>query len=239
MAPRRTDVQIVIDMLRQQPSNQASPRRLAELLGWDLTNVQRVTSKANQDGGDAIHIGRGGVIQHRGTERAANGLYSDIARIIADYWGPRALGLRNITPIHTARGGSRGEGVWTHPDLVVAADPKRRNGQSEPRRLHAIEVETKAGFDLRSVYQAHAQGRGADYSWVFGSKKPEVSPKDWERVVWTAKDLGVGLVTFAQPGSFGTWITHGEAAHQEPTPDERAQFIERAVGKTLQAEHGL
>ena len=107
--------------------------------------------------GLAVFHPKGGVIKHRGSERGVSaGIYADVARVIATYWGPRELGLRNIDVIGTARSGTRGGGVWTHPDLVVAADPPRRTSQNEPRRLHALEVETADGFDIRSVTNSEA-----------------------------------------------------------------------------------
>ena len=99
-----------------------------------------------------------------------------------------------------ARGGSRGWGTWTHPDLVVSADPRRRRSRSEPPRLHAIEVETAEGFDLKSVYQAHAQGRGANYCWVIGAFAAGVTDYEWDRALWTAKELGVGIVELRDLG---------------------------------------
>jgi hypothetical protein len=237
---RRTDPQILIDKLEEQPSNQASPRRLAELLEWDIEKVHKVVTRATADRAFGVQVGRGGVVQYRGRERmSSNGLYADVARVIASYWGPRELRLRNISTMITAQSGRRGSGVWTHPDLVVAADPARRASQDEPRRTHAIEVETADGFDLRSVYQAHAQGRGADYSWVFGNKDPGVDPPDWDRVCWTADELGVGLVTFDRPGAYGTWQTHLTARHNEPDRDERESFLNLVLGDALRMEHDM
>lgn len=231
---RRTDLELLIDTLKSQPGEQASPPRLAGLLGWDPDKVRKVASKGNDSPSVPVFIAKGGVIKHRGSERGASvGIYTDVARIIRTYWGPREMGLRNIDVIETSRSGTRGGGVWTHPDLVVAADPARRKSQDEPRRLHAIEVETAAGFDLRSIYQAHAQGRDADYSWVFGSKAPGVESSDWDRVLWTAKQLGVGLVTFAKPHAFGTWTTHQKAEHKEPALDERELFLDRTMSPSL------
>ena len=113
--------------------------------------------------------------------------------------------------------------------------PQARVQLNSRRRLHAIEVETTEGFDLRSVYQAHAQGRDAHYSWVFGNKAPGVEKSDWSRVLWTAEELGVGLVTFTKPHAYGTWTTHRKADHKEPTLDEREMFLERTMSTTARA----
>jgi hypothetical protein len=227
---RRTELQLLIDALKAHPGEQASPRRLGEWLGWETDKVRRVADKANADPSTPLFIGKGGVIKHRGSERgAAVGIYADVAHVIETSWGPKEMGLRDIHTIGTARSGRRNGGVWTHPDLVIAANPPRRKSPDEPRRLHAIEIETADGFDLRSVYQAHAQGRGANYSWVFGCKTPKVEKADWERILWTVEELGIGLVTFTKPHVYSTWVTHRRASFKESTQDERRAFLERTM----------
>lgn len=237
---KHTDLERLTDILKSQPGHQASVQRVGGLLGWEIEKVQRVATRGNDDATVPVFVARGGVLKYRGSEVGASvGLYGDAARIIRQYWGERALRLRNIDVIVTAHSGRRGAGVWTHPDLVIAADPARRDSADEPRRLHAVEVETAAGFDVRSVYQAHAQGRGADYAWVFGNKAPGVDPVDWERVTWTAASLGVGLVTFEKPHSYQTWTTHLKAARQQPSAKDRDTFIGQALGEHNRKQLGL
>lgn len=237
---RRTDLQLLTDMLKTQADEQASPARLAGLLGWEVEKVKRVAAKGDSTPSTPIFIAKGGVIKHRGSERGASvGIYADVSRVITSYWGERVAGLRNIDVISTARSGTRRDGVWTHPDLVIAADPRRRKSATEPRRLHAVEVETADGFDLKSVYQAHAQGRDADYSWVFGNTEPGVEKADWDRVLWTAQELGVGLVTFDKPHVYGTWKTHVMAVHKEPSRDEQSAFLDRVMSRSTRELHGL
>jgi len=237
---RRTDVAILVDLLRTVPRNQSSRRRIAALVGWSEAKADRVVDRAISDPSAQVFVGRGGVIKYRGSESGADvGLYADVARVIRSYWGERYAGLRNISVLHTARSGKRRAGVWTHPDLVIAADPRRRDSRHEERRLHAVEVETASGFDIRSIYQAHAQGRGADYSWVFGSLDPGVSDDHWGRMLWTAEDLGIGLVLFEKPGSITTWDTVIPAQRRRVTAAEREDFIQLAIGEVLRDAHGL
>jgi len=237
---RRTNVEILVDTLKRIDGNQASERRLAELTGWSSDKVRRIVQAAATDRIVEIQIGRGGVVQFRGSEVvSANGLYSDVARVVERYWGPQQLGLRNILTVETSRAGRRGQGVWSHPDLVLLADPRRRSSLDELPRTHSIEVEIKAGFDLRSVYQAHAQGRGADYSWVFGNKTPGVERSDWERIYSTAEELGVGLVTFDRAGSWTTWRHYLDARHRKPKATDREEFLDLALGAKLRQAHGV
>ena len=227
---RRTDLQLMIDELSGLEGSQATIRKLAGLLNWDVDKVRKVAERGNADPALPIYVAKASVVKYRGAERGSSvGIYSDVMKVLVNRFGPEKMGYRDIDVFDTSRSGKRGTGVWTHPDLVMVANPRRRSSASEVRRVHAIEVETEDGFDLKSVYQAHAQGRGANYSWVFGSKQPFVSKGDWDRVKWTAEDLGVGLVTFEKPHLMSTWTVHFEPEFRETTSVERAGFLEQTV----------
>ena len=77
-------------------------------------------------------------------------------------------------------------------------------------------METAEGFTIKSIYQAHAQGRGANYCWVIGAFTPGITDHERDRVLWTAKELGVGVVEFERPGAYGTWRTHLHAEFKHP-----------------------
>lgn len=227
---RRTDLQLMIDELAGLDGSQATIRKLAGLLKWDAEKVRRVAEKGSSDPTLPVFIAKASVVKFRGSEiGSAVGIYADVAKVIINRFGPERMGYRDIDVVDSAKSGKRGSGVWTHPDLVMAAYPRRRSSADEPRRLHAIEVETADGFDLKSVYQAHAQGRGANYSWVFGSKRPGVSKGDWARVLWTANELKVGLVTFEKPHLMSTWTKHFDPVFRETTLEDRADFLKQTV----------
>ena len=230
---RRTEVEMMVDVLAGLEGSQATVKVLAGLLGWDPEKTNRVAKKASADLGLPVSIAKGSVVKYRGREHGSSvGIYADVSKVLVKRFGPEKMGYRDTEVFDTSRSGKRGAGVWTHPDLVMVANPKRRSSADEPRRLHAIEVETEDGFDLRSVYQAHAQGRGANYSWVFGSKQPTVSKSDWDRVLWTAHKLGVGLVTFVKPHLMSTWTIHVQPDFAEVSPDERTAFLTQTMNRT-------
>lgn len=221
--PRRTFAQIVCDWLDQQELQQASPRRIAEGLGWDEAKVLRVVNST-----DAPELqlsrGRGGVVQCRRSERfGRTGIYNDVGRVLRDYWADRR-GLRDIEIHTTARSGRRLGGAWVHPDLVMLANPRRRRSASDPRDIYSLEVETAGGFDIKSVYQAHAAGRGATYSWVVFSRTDK-NASQWERIDWAARQLGIGMIEFGKPGSFTTWKVLLEADRRTGDPEDRENFI--------------
>ncbi|MFZ4434424.1 MAG: hypothetical protein ACOYOQ_14625 [Microthrixaceae bacterium] len=76
--------------------------------------------------------------------------------------------------------------------------------------LHTFEVEPEDGFDIRSAYQAHAHGWGADFSWVIfdrGGRSDRWDPSSEanSRTVEVARLLGIGLVSFHKPSVESSW----------------------------------
>lgn len=236
---RRSDLDLLRGVLQAAPRHRLSRKRVLESLSWTDEKLKRVIERAQDDDSFRIFVGKGGVIQsHDGERGATSGLYGDVARVIESHWGARQGRMRNAQVLVTASAGKRGQGRWRHPDLVIVADPLRRRSQSDSRLYHAVEVETWKGFSIVSVYQAHAQGFGADFSWVFGNRQPESLSDSWERVLDTARFLGVGVVTFDRPGAFGTYQTHLMAVQRTwrsaaKRTNERKEFRDVALGTRL------
>ena len=236
---RRSDVDVLIDYLIDRQRHSASRSAVMEHLGWAPDKLLRAVERGRGEG-LSFGRGRGGTVMYRGTERgSSNGLYGDVARVAEQYLARQKLGFRNIEVLYTSKAGRRGSGAWTHPDLVIVADPRKRDPGERQRRLTAIEVETKAGFDLKSVYQAHAQGFGANHTWVIGRHHPDEGVAHWRRVERTARELNVGLVTFDRPGVTSTWVIWHVAPRLRPTAEEREEFLETALGPRLRQKIGL
>ena len=229
---RQSFLQQVVNVLLNEPNNRLSVRRLAAALNWDEDKVNRVVDKAMQDSAIPLDRRPGRVIQYSGLEnRAAPGIYHDVQHIITKYWAP-SRGLRapsrdlkfpdvRITATH----GKQLDGVWSHPDLAMIALPKRRHSVDDPPDLYSIEVEVYTGFDIRSVYQAHAQGLGANESWVFFATSSEATPH-MERIERAARTLGIGLVQFGRSGTWGTYETLIEAERRKKVdPEDRKTFL--------------
>jgi len=159
--------------------------------------------------------------------RSENGLYNTIRHKIEVGWG-RKQGMRFVETFDTSRAGRRGYGSWSHPDLVVAAHPRRRATADSVKLLHSFEIERMGCFTIESVYQAHAQGFGADYSWVAAHVGTELT--DEVRIRRAAKHLGIGLIEIRNPANLGTWATL-PAARRKPTLAERAEFLGVAMGQ--------
>lgn len=231
---RRTDIEIMIDLLQLHGGNWGSEQRvIATLVGEHRWTEQRARSAVTRalatDG--RVQRGRGGTIRFSGTDAA---LYIDVARCLEDYWGPRR-GLRNCRArVCNKSHGAKGSGRWVYPDVVLLADPKRRASRTDPLEIHAIEVEQRAGFSIQSVYQAYEQGRGANYSWVLFVGRAQPGEERWDRIIRAAADLGVGLVAMERPHVVGSWSEcHPAKRRKEVEPGHRDLLL-RATGITLE-----
>lgn len=116
------------------------------------------------------------------------------------------------------------------PATSPSASTIRLSG-NDPKDLHALEVERESGFDIRSVYQAHEQARGAHFAWVFA----HAVDAD-QRIRIAANDLGVGVVVFSNPNSAGTYRMI-EQARLRDDPD-LAAFMSRCFPKGCELLNG-
>ena len=222
---RRTHVELLCDAIQRSGVARPSPDQVRLALGWDEIKFTRALQRAVDDPHCGVSWGSGRrYLRYDGSERfKANGIYTDVARVIRDYWGPRQ-GFREIEMRGTSNRHGENGSVWTTPDLVMACFPARRESPEEGKRLHAIEVETAGGFDIRSVYQAHAQGHGADYSWVMF--KESAPHPDWRRIDRLASELGIGLVSFVRSHASTTWTTRRRPERRRPSRPDATRFSE-------------
>lgn len=222
------------DELARRSPQRATPQQLAESLGWDSDLVKRVVDRAEQDPGSSIRRGRGGVVKFTGTERGDSLLYTEVSRILRDYWAPRG-GLRPPAPefsvveiVDTAQSGHRDGFDWVHPDRVMRALPARRTDPKLGPDIHTFEIERPNGCRIASVFQAFVQGRGSDFSWLICHRNDLGTGAQCDRMFWALKRTDVGLITYTQPGSWTTWEQQRKAGRRQYTRSERADFCRLA-----------
>lgn len=217
----------LVRFLKYQPYNRASRSKvIAALRETGLTEEQaeRTIERALEDPNSAVTSGRGGHLTYWGIEIGKTvGLYDAVGRVFSEYFGPRELGLRFAQPVSPLR--SPGGGEWTLPDLVVFAHPRRKRTADALKQIHSLEIEQTDGFGVQSVYQAYEQSRGADYAWAFAHLRPR--KKLDPRIVASASEQGVGLVTFTKPDAFGSYRLQSAADRRDVTANERRGFLER------------
>lgn len=222
---RATDIELVIRYLMQMKAGEwigtqaQLVRRLTET-GWLQDRAERaVVRTINEDCG--LHVGRGGTLKFSNADVA---LYSQVAQQLERWQPMKGWRVDEVLDVH-AKKGLRGQGKWQYPDLLVLADPRRRLSPDDPLEMHSIEVERRSGFSVQSVYQAHEQGRGANYSWVMFAAS-DADSDDWkavcsrlpsgrnpvvtgrtqnERILRAAIEVGIGLVLMRTPHARSTW----------------------------------
>lgn len=232
---RRTNPQILKEFLEAWPSQRISMAKLQieleALRGWPGDKVVRVVEIASRDPRNCISRGKGGTIEFTGSERSSEPLlYRHVARVLSTSWATE-IRLKDPTPHFTAHGGHRGAMDWLHPDIVVTGRGRRGSGSDNGTRWHSFEVERPGGFHLNSIFQAFVQGRGSDFSWVVLSDE-DVEREDYqERVLWSARQVGVGLITYGRPRAYSTWWHMLKAKPRAYTEVERENFKNYAIGE--------
>lgn len=209
------DREIIADWVKHTDTCTSTDERISAALviehpSFTVEKVKRVVDAADADPGFPLHRYKGGSVLYTGND--ADGLYRTVTRVSKAFFR-EAVGLRDIEIVESSHGGTKHSGAWVHPDLVMRAYPKKRASRSDPYDLHAIEVEHATGFDLRSVYQAFEQARGADFAWVvfnLGS----TTDSAMKRIEQVAIETGVGLIRFEKPTVRATWSMVVEAKRQ-------------------------
>lgn len=237
---RRTDVEKLCEAISQHPLQQAGLVALRTELEWPPEKLTRVIAKGLADPSCQLFMVRGGrSIRFRGSEARGGingvGIYYDVSRIIEQRWAPKRH-CREIVMHSTERARQRSGHRWSCPDLVMECHPGRKSSPDASKLIHAFEIESAGGFGIQSVYQAHAHGRGADFSWVVfqrGQDRENRDHPDWDRIVWAAMELGVGLIGFSNSNSLATWHVNREAKRRASTRVERQAFRESVLGRTF------
>lgn len=220
----QTDEGKFIRELREMGSNKASFATLAERLGgkWTPELVRAKAEELDRKDSSAVFVVKGGV-QYLGVENCVDpGLYKAVERGIKSRWA-RSEAIPRPVVERTFRLSSK-LGPWTRPDLVISS--QRIIGGVSLTQHHALEVEQHAGFDIKSVYQAFEQGRGAEFSWVLFTG-PLKSGDEWTRIMRAAKELKVGLVHMPKATVPSGWKTKLRSRPSHPKPASANEFRDR------------
>jgi len=229
---RVSDLRRLKRYLKEQ-GGKAACTAIVKEFGWSDDKLARLIDDSDSCLKRA-HYGRIPGIALIGSERGQRGgvpLYRDVRRVLATTWA-RNQGWQSAIAIDTALNGKARTGVWSRPDCVLAWYPARRRSLDEPPTLSSYEIEAPGKFDLRSVYEAHAHGFGADFSWVVffrptASSKAGLPHPDWSRITAAAKTCGIGLLSVTNSGNAATWQI--ERAADRRADGDREEFVRRAL----------
>jgi hypothetical protein len=228
----RTDIDRLLRFVQAQDDGRATYEAIKGKFSWSDEKLGRLVTES--DGRlRPVRWGRSRGLAQTGLERGRRGtvhLYSDVCRVLASTWAKKC-GWQAAVALDTSLNGRARTGSWSRPDCVLVWYPARRTRLDDLPTVSTYEIEAPKRFDIQSVYEAHAQGYGADFSWVVFHRPAAPLPNgphvDWNRIRWAASATGVGLISYTNPGNAATWQIEADAPRRHDA--DRAEFLKRAV----------
>lgn len=153
-------------------------------------------------------------------------LYQPMTDVLRGPWAKDNRFRNQIVEV-TARQGRRNTGgVWTRPDVVVAA--LRVFSYLPVRYLDIItfEVKPRWALNVTGVYEALAHRRAAtqSYLWMHCPNPGEVTEL-LDRIVAEAERHGIGVIVASDPSKYETWDQRCDPLRVEPDPEILNEFI--------------
>lgn len=232
-------------------------RRLrVERLNWDNDLYLAVRKRLVDSGMLVIGRGRGGSLRRTLNdegpvhEEVARGeaefpeapvpfpdeasLYDSMLRVIRDRWIMEQPFDQYLVE-RTDRGGRRPDGVWTRPDITVAAMTSYTFVPGRHFDIVTFEVKHHSGLNVTAVYEALAHRRSASRAYVLVYIPDELldtfeSPMLTE-ITDEAARHGIGLIVAGDPADFDTWDVREEPTRIAPDPARMNTFIRNQLSE--------
>lgn len=143
---------------------------------------------------------------------------------------------RFISQITASQGRRSTGGRWTRPDITLVA--VRSYSFTPGKRLEVITFELKPNLDsaLEGVFEALAHSAFAHRSYLAVDVSSYGDNLEDERIVQECSRLGIGYITFENPGDYETFDIVTPAKLNEPDPYEVDTFIKTQISSANQDE---
>lgn len=192
-----------------------SKQRLHAAIDWDNAHRSNRAHLQRERGGRSIRI-------VENDERVAHGrgAKAEVVRRIAGQsarvrhiFGKGDDSADWLEVAETGKSAAPERGSNARPDITVGSYLRPT---SRRPLIHNIEFQGESRgrntFSSSDIAQAYTSGRGADFSWVMIHKSARLTKShkryvDWERAIWFAKTLGVGIILYDSPQNVATWNT--------------------------------
>lgn len=256
------EIGILEEELREklrQAGGSSGNKSLREDLGWE-EDLYLAVRKRLLDGGEvALGRGRGGSVRllESDAETAPctstlavsnsisekypreSDLYDPLVRTIRERWIADQPFDRIIAE-RTDQGGRRADGLWSRPDITIAALTSYTYVPGRHFDLVTFEVKNWTGLTVTAVYEALAHRRAATRSYVIG-----FVPAEFERdkvddkigdILEECTRHGIGFISVGDPLDYDTWETREEAVHVSPDPARMNAFIRSQLSEGTRDE---
>jgi len=161
-------------------------------------------------------------------------LYQPVANVLRKE-RVRDSRFRNHIVEITARAGRRDTGgIWTRPDIVVAALRVFPHAPGKYFDLITFELKPLSGINVTAVFEALAHQRAATQAYVWlhvpdEAAQDEAVSSALERIEDEARRHGVGLIVAEHPASYESWEIKLRATRYEPDPEFLNEFIAQQI----------
>jgi hypothetical protein len=161
-------------------------------------------------------------------------LYDPMLAVIRDRW-VLDQPFDQVLVEKTDRGGRRADGIWTRPDITVAAMTSYTYVPGRHFDIVTFEVKHYAGLNVTAVYEALAHRRAATRSYLL-VYVPDDQIEAFEtptlaEIAEEANRHGIGLIIAGDPADFDTWDIREDADRLAPDPARLNAFIRNQLSE--------
>lgn len=161
-------------------------------------------------------------------------LYPPMFEVIKERWVQDQPFDQHLVE-NTDRGGRRRDGIWSRPDVTVAAMTSYTYVPGRHFDVITFEIKHHSGFNMTAVYEALSHRRAASRSYVLVFI-PDDQLEAYENPVLSdvaeeANRHGIGLIVASDPSDFDTWDIREEATRVSPDPARMNTFIRNQLSE--------
>lgn len=230
-------------------------KSLREALAWEQDLYLAVRSKLIEDGTVTTGRGRGGSVrrlkvvsaienevenqrdeqelQHDAFPNEAS-LYQPIIDVLRERW-VKDQPFDQFVVENTSQGGRRADGIWTRPDITVAAMTTYTYVPGRHLDIVSFEIKHHTGFNVTAIYEALAHRRSATRAYVLAYIPDEKLPVYQDTVLADVQDEaarhGIGLIIAGDPNDFDTWEIKEDGTAFPPDPSRLNSFIRNQLSE--------
>lgn len=162
-------------------------------------------------------------------------LYQPILKLIKDRWVADEQFDQFAAEV-TARGGRRSDGVWSRPDITVAAVTSYPYLPGKYLDIITFEIKPLHAVDVTAIYEALAHRRASTKSYVVchvpDQKLPDLEGA-LDDMASEARRHGIGFIVVGDPRNYDSWDFREDAERNDADPARMNQFVQSQLSELM------
>lgn len=184
--------------------------------------------------GEPVAVQLSPVIISRDPFDTEESLYGPMADVIRTRW-VQDQPFDQVLVEQTDRGGRRKDGIWTRPDVTVAAMTSYTYVPGRHFDIVTFEIKHHSAINVTAVYEALAHRRAATRSYVLAYIPDELfevlEDTTLADITEEASKHGIGLILASKPDDFDSWEIKEDAIRVTPDPARMNAFIRNQLSE--------